>query len=82
MEARQELQVSGFNPYLARSWLMSTCCVDPMTIAAVTTGRETVAGAFLTGGLAAFAGGWGLALGVGWTLDTSATGVADDATAW
>ena len=57
-----------------------------MTRAGVTTGRGAGAVAFLTGGLTGFATGfavgWGLALGVGCTLDSSANGVDNEASAW
>src|SRR5260221_14539021 len=67
MEARQELHVSGFSPYRARSWLISACCVDPMTIVVVATGREAAAGALCTLGF----DGFGLGLGLGTTIATS-----------
>jgi hypothetical protein len=65
--------VSGLSPYLARSWLMSACCVEPITIEATTTGRGAGVVAFRTGGLAGLGleAGFGAAVGLGSTIATS-----------
>src|SRR5450756_294587 len=57
--ARHELQVSGPRPLRARSWLMSACCVEPMTIAGG-AGRGGSAATCLGGG----GGGVGLSRGI------------------
>lgn len=60
---------------------MSSCCVDPITIAVVTTGRGAGAGALRTGGLAGFIAGFGAAEGLGAANPVSVAAAGDEATA-
>lgn len=61
--------MSGLSPYLARSWLMSACCVEPITTEAVIAGRG--AGVFFTGGRDGLVAGFGAAVGLGRAIATS-----------
>ena len=72
--------MSGLSPYRARSWLMSACCVEPITTAAVTTGRG--AGVFFAGGLEGLVVGFGAAVGVGRAIAASEPFAAVEAEAW
>src|ERR1700693_3134898 len=67
--SRQPFHVSGPRPFAARSWLMSACCVDPMTIAGGAGLGAGGGGGAAAGGAAgagaAVGGGVGLGSGLG-----------------
>src|SRR6266850_691552 len=65
IEARHELQIRGRRPWLTRSWLISACCVEWMTIAGAEAERATGAAAFGAAGAAARGFGFGDGLELG-----------------